>query len=122
ELVKWLTNLNSVVMPMRYLWVFLAYMMLNKAYKKFNSEYKFVKNPKIGFIFGAWCFAFTAFACILGMVPKVDYTADPKAWWFQLFTNIITPIVLILLGMILPAIARRDKNKEITEPETVVQP
>ncbi|WP_396335602.1 amino acid permease, partial [Enterococcus faecium] len=35
ELVKWLTNLNSVVMPMRYLWVFLAYMMLNKAYKKF---------------------------------------------------------------------------------------
>ncbi len=56
------------------------------------------------------------------MVPKVDYTADPKAWWFQLFTNIITPIVLILLGMILPAIARRDKNKEITEPETVVQP
>ena len=56
------------------------------------------------------------------MVPKVDYTADPKAWWFQLFTNIITPIVLILLGMILPAIARRDKNKEITEPETVVRP
>lgn len=46
ELVKWLTNLNSVVMPMRYLWVFLAYMMLNKAYKKFNSEYKFVKIQK----------------------------------------------------------------------------
>ena len=58
ELVKWLTNLNSVVMPMRYLWVFLAYMMLNKAYKKFTSEYKFVKNPKSALFFGAWCFAF----------------------------------------------------------------
>ncbi|EOI6433597.1 APC family permease [Enterococcus hirae] len=115
ELVKWLTNLNSVVMPMRYLWVFLAYMMLNKAYKKFTSEYKFVKNPKVAFIFGAWCFAFTAFACILGMVPKVEYAADPKAWWFQLISNVVTPIILIMLGMILPAIARRDKNKNVKE-------
>ncbi len=119
NLYKWLLNLNSVVMPLRYLWVFLAYMMLNKAYKKFTSEYKFVKNPKIGFIFGAWCFAFTAFACILGMVPKVEYAADPKAWWFQLVSNVVTPIILILLGMILPAIARRDKNK-VEEPVTQV--
>ena len=47
EVVKWLTNLNSVVMPMRYLWVFFAYMLLNKAYKQFNSEYKFVKILKL---------------------------------------------------------------------------
>ncbi|WP_122646349.1 APC family permease [Enterococcus mediterraneensis] len=113
ELVKWMTNLNSVVMPLRYLWVFFAYMMLNKAWKNFQSEYKFLKNPKLGFLAGAWCFAFTAFACILGMVPKIDYAADPKAWWFQMISNILTPIVLILLGMILPAIARRDKNKSV---------
>lgn len=111
-LVKWMTNLNSVVMPMRYLWVFFAYMMLNKAWKNYHSEYKFVKNPKIGFIAGAWCFFFTAFACILGMVPKLDFATDPKAWWFQLMTNILTPVVLILIGMILPAIARRDQKKE----------
>ncbi|WP_086444657.1 amino acid permease [Candidatus Enterococcus lemimoniae] len=111
ELVKWLTNLNSVVMPMRYLWVFFAYMMLNKAYKNYRSEYKFIKNPKIAFGFGLWCFLFTAFACILGMVPKVDFAVDPKAWFFQLASNIITPVVLILLGMILPALARRDKKK-----------
>ena len=111
ELVKWMTNLNSVVMPMRYLWVFFAYMMLNKAWKNYQSEYKFLKNPKLGFIAGTWCFAFTAFACVLGMVPKLDYATNPKAWWFQLMTNILTPIVLILLGMILPAIARRDKDK-----------
>lgn len=70
ELYNWLLNLNSVVMPLRYLWVFLAYMMLNKLHKNFTSEYKFVKNPKVGFLIGAWCFLFTAFACILGMVPK----------------------------------------------------
>ena len=60
-------------------------------------------------------FAFTAFACILGMVPKVEYAADPKAWWFQLISNVVTPIILIMLGMILPAIARRDKNKNVKE-------
>lgn len=42
---------------------------------------------------------------------------DPKAWWFQLVSNVVTPIILILLGMILPAIARRDKNK-VEEPVT----
>lgn len=110
ELVKWLTNLNSVVMPMRYLWVFFAYMLLNKAHQPFDSEYKFVKNRKIAFGFGLWCFLFTAFACILGMVPKFSYGEDPQGWIFQLASNIITPIVLILLGMILPAIARRDKK------------
>lgn len=47
------------------------------------------------------------------MVPKIDFATDPGAWWFQLATNIITPIVLIALGMILPAIARRDKKKKL---------
>ena len=110
-LVQWLTNLNSIVMPMRYIWVFFAYMMLNVQYKKFKSEYKFIKNPKLGFLVGFWCFAFTILACILGMLPKVDYAADPSSWMFQLFTNIVTPIVLILLGMILPMIAKREQQK-----------
>ncbi|MEO1772834.1 amino acid permease [Candidatus Enterococcus ferrettii] len=111
ELVKWLTNLNSVVMPMRYIWVFFAYMMLNRQIKKFHSEYKFLKNPKLGFIVGLWCFAFTAFACILGMIPKAEYAADPSSWIFQLISNILTPFVLILLGMILPMWARRERRK-----------
>lgn len=111
ELVKWLTNLNSIVMPMRYIWVFFAYMMLNKQIKKFNSEYKFIKNPKIAFAVGFWCFAFTILACVLGMIPKVDYAADPASWMFQLVSNIVTPVVLILLGMILPMIAKREQGK-----------
>jgi len=110
ELVKWMTNLNSVVMPMRYLWVFFAFMMINRARKTYASEYKFMKNKVAGMVIGTWCFAFTAFACIMGMVPKLDFNADPQAWYFQLASNILTPIVLILLGMILPAIARREKK------------
>lgn len=110
-LVQWLTNLNSIVMPMRYIWVFFAYMMLNLQIKKFHSEYKFIKNPKLGFAVGFWCFAFTILACILGMLPKIDYAADPSSWLFQLISNIATPIILILLGTILPMIAKKEQQQ-----------
>ena len=104
SLVKWLVKLNAVCMPLRYLWVFVAYIALKKAGDKFNSQYKFVKSKTVGIIFGAWCFAFTAFACIGGM-----YSTDK----FQLIMNIVTPFVLVGLGLILPIIARRTNG--ITE-------
>ncbi|MGX7013921.1 APC family permease [Vagococcus silagei] len=110
-LYNWLLSLNAIVMPLRYLWVFFAYMMLNKLSSQFNSEYKFVKNPKVGFVIGLWCFLFTAFACILGIVPKVDYAAQPTEYMFQLGLNILTPIVLIGLGMIFPILARKELKK-----------
>ena len=111
-LYNWLLNLNSVVMPLRYLWVFLAFMLLNKHLDKFHSDYMFVKNSKLGFGIGLWCFLFTAFACVLGMVPKIAYATNPTEWWFQLALNIVMPIFLISLGLILPALARR-QNREL---------
>ena len=101
ELFNWLLKLNAVVMPMRYLWVFLAYMGLKKAASKFNTEYKFIKNPKIGFLVGLWCFGFTAFACIMGMFPT-DVPTFSKDWIFRVTLNVMTPIVLMGLGLILP--------------------
>ncbi|MEW8995164.1 amino acid permease [Clostridium sp.] len=101
ELVKWLVKLNAICMPLRYLWVFVAYIALKKAGDKFNPEYKFVKNKTLGIIIGAWCFAFTAFACIGGI-----YSEDP----FQLILNIATPFVLISLGLILPYIAKKTNH------------
>lgn len=101
-LVKWLVKLNSVCMPLRYLWVFAAYIALKKAGEKFNPEYKFVKNKTVGIIFGAWCFIFTAFACAGGI-----YSEDT----FQFVLNLLTPFVLLGLGLIMPAIAKRTNNK-----------
>ena len=112
DLVVWMTSLNAIVMPMRYLWVFLAFMLLTRAWNKYkDAEYTFVKNPKLAFAIGAWCFLFTAFACILGMVPKVDYASNPTTWIFSLATNVLTPVVLISLGVILPILARRERKK-----------
>lgn len=110
QLYNWLLNLNSVVMPMRYLWVFLAYMLLSYQLKQFHSDYHFINSRPLGMLVGGWCFAFTAFACLLGMVPKIDMAADPGAWWFQLSLNVATPIVLVLLGLILPAMAKRQQK------------
>ncbi|MCD8197424.1 MAG: amino acid permease [Lachnospiraceae bacterium] len=97
-----LTKLNSVCMPLRYLWVFVAYLALRKSIDKIPSEYRFVKNQKIAMFFGAWCFAVTLVCCIMGM-----YSTDR----FTFALNVITPIVLTALGMIMPKIAKWERKK-----------
>ena len=99
--LRQLTKLNSVCMPMRYLWVFAAYLALRNAYDRIPAEYRFVKNQAIAKFFGVWCFAVTALCCIMGMYDK-----DP----FTFALNVITPVVLTALGMILPVIARREQK------------
>lgn len=114
SLFNWLLRLNAVVMPLRYLWVFFAYMALKKALDgKFQATYQFTKNKAFGFLAGLWCFGFTAFACIMGMFPKGVKTYSSE-WYFQITLNVLTPIVLLGLGLILPMIAKRS-NKEETE-------
>ncbi len=100
--LKQLTKLNSVCMPLRYLWVFFAYIALRKAGDKFPAEYRFVKNQKVALFFGGWCFLVTAASCILGM-----YDTDP----FTFALNVITPLVLTGLGVILPIIKKNEKQK-----------
>lgn len=101
-LVRWLVKVNSVCMPLRYLWVFAAYIALKKAGKVFQAEYRFVKGRTAGIVFGIWCFGFTAFACVTGI-----YSEDP----FQLALNIVTPFVLVGLGFIMPWLAAREREK-----------
>jgi amino acid transporter len=101
SVLKQLTKLNSVCMPLRYLWVFVAYIALRKAADRFQPEYRFVKSHKIALFAGSWCFAVTAVCCLLGMYDK-----DP----FTFALNIITPIVLTLLGMVLPMIAKNEQK------------
>ncbi|MFV0246672.1 MAG: amino acid permease [Mycoplasmatales bacterium] len=108
SLFEWLLDLNSIVMPIRYLWVFVAYFALKSAIqsgKVQNTGYTFVKNANVGKIIAGWCFAFTAFACILGMAPEAE--AGTSAYTFELVLNVLTPFVLIGLGIIMPLFARK---------------
>lgn len=100
---KSLIQLNSVTMPLRYLWVFVAYIALKKAGDKYAAEYRFTKNKVFGLIAGGWCFAFTTFACLGGM-----FKGDVQ----HIALNMLTPLVLLGLGLIMPAIARREHKKE----------
>lgn len=93
-----LVKLNSTTMPMRYLWVFAAYIALRKQQEKFVTSYQMTKSQGLAYTAGIWCFTVTAACCILGI-----YSPDP----FTLFLNIATPIVLVALGLILPAIKKQ---------------
>ncbi|MCQ2383048.1 MAG: APC family permease, partial [Clostridia bacterium] len=105
NLVKWLIKLNSICMPLRYLFIFVAYFALKVIVKKkFESEYHFIKNKWFGAIVGAWCFIVTTTCIVMGMV-----TDDP----FMLIMNISTPIVLVGLGFIMPALASRERKKQL---------
>ena len=100
--LRQLTKLNSVTMPLRYLWVFWAYIALRKKNDKFDREFKFMKNNGAALFFGFWCFIVTALCCALGIISD-----DP----FQLVLNLCTPVVLLGLGVILPIIrAKEDKR------------
>ena len=98
-LVRWLVKVNSVCMPLRYLWVFVAYIALKKAGDAYHAQYRFLKGRTAGVLVGVWCFGFTAFACITGIYSDV---------LFQLVLNIVTPFVLVGLGFILPWLAARE--------------
>lgn len=101
NMVSWLVKLNSVCMPMRFMWVFVAYIALKKAKEDLPRDYYFVKSRSAGMFWGGWCFAITALTCIMGM-----YSTDT----FQLVMNILIPFILLGLGVIMPKLAQRGKR------------
>ncbi len=104
ELVRALIKLNAVCMPLRYLWVFVAYMALKYSTKNFDAAYILTKNKTFGLIIGGWCFLFTAYASISGMKGKT---------LFLTLLNGITPVVLVLLGVLMRKIAQKQKEKAV---------
>ncbi|MFV0380679.1 MAG: amino acid permease [Breznakia sp.] len=102
DMFNQLIKLNAVTMPLRYLWVFVAYIALKKSGDKFVSEYKLTKSRVLGYIIGAWCFLFTSVACIGGM-----FNADETA---RIIMNIATPFILVALGLLLPVLAKRERT------------
>lgn len=99
EMVKFMVRLNAVCMPLRYVWVFLAYFGL-KRLTNVHPEYIMTKNKLLGKFLGAWCIAVTSVFCIWGM-----YDEKP----FKMFLNFITPFILLGLGTILPMLAKKQR-------------
>ena len=100
--LRQLTRLNGVVMPMRYMWVFVAYFALRYGKEELTRHYRVVTNRSVGLFFGAWCFLITLACCLFGM-----YSDDP----YEMLLKIITPLVLVVLGLVLPVIRKIEDSK-----------
>ena len=105
---NFLTKMNSVCMPLRYCWVFVAYYFLKKRFSRQESDYKFLKNKYLGMTVAGWCFLLTLISCIMGMYT---INKDGTINIFQTVSNVIVPIVLVCLGFVMMAIARKQNNK-----------
>lgn len=102
--VKWLIDINSICMPIRYLFVFAAYMALKAQMSKFpNEDYALTKSKGLGMFIGFWCFAITAAAIIMKMTSAPDV--------FQLIMNCGMPFILCGIGLLMPLFARRSTAK-----------
>ncbi len=99
EIVKYLIRLNAICMPLRYLWVFTAYIAMRRNKERYHPAYRFVKNRYLGMGAGIWCFGLTAYSCLSGI-----FNADSA---FQLVMNLVTPFLLLGLGVLLPLFARK---------------
>ncbi len=108
ELFSNLLDLNAVVMPMRYLFVFAAYIAMRKlaARASRHSEYRLVESDRVAVGLGMWCFGFTAAACLLGVIPA-HLPLSSAGWWGKLALNVLTPLALVSLGLVMPLIAER---------------
>lgn len=102
-LVRWLIKINSICMPICFIWIFVSYIVLKKSCENIPREYYFVKNKKLGMLIGIWCTTVTLIACIFGI-----FTDDI----FQLILNIAIPVILFALGAVMPMIAKRQLKKE----------
>lgn len=102
DCVNLLNSSVNVCMPLRYVWVFVAYIALKNRGNRFTSEFKFTRNNILGIMIGILCFAITITACFSGMID----TSLNKT-----ILNAVTPVILVGIGMIFPFIARRENKK-----------
>lgn len=62
QTVPYIHNMPTLCISLRYIWVFVACILLKKAGDRFGQEYKFTK----GEVPGAWCLFVTLACCVFG--------------------------------------------------------
>lgn len=109
DIFNWLLNLNGIISPAVTCWIFYAFIRVRLNQIKYKSNYVFIKNRTLALFVGWWMLIVTGVAALLGITPQ-DVTKFSKTWWYELVINIISIIVLIGLGTIMPYIRKREEN------------
>lgn len=109
DIFNWLLNLNGIVSPGVTCWIFYSFMRIRKNPEKYKSDYVFIKNDKLAYGAGLILLVVTAIATIMGITPQ-DVAQGSAVWWYELIINIVSVVVLIGLGAILPGIRQRERE------------
>ncbi|KRL63369.1 APC family amino acid-polyamine-organocation transporter [Lactobacillus psittaci DSM 15354] len=110
DIFNQLLNLNGIISPYVTSLLFWAFIKVRMKPEKFQSEYTFIKNRTFALIVGWWCFILTIVAATFSIIP-IDAQAFSDKWWHMLILNIVEPAFMIILGIILPLIAKWERNK-----------
>lgn len=105
DIFNWLLNLNGIVSPFSTCFLFWSFIMVRRHSDRFpHPDYTFIKSNKLGLVVGVWMLAVTFLLATLGFFPT-DATAHTFA--LMLTLNIVVPIGMVILGFMMPWIARR---------------
>ena len=120
DMFNWLLNINGIVSPFVTSFVFFAFMQIRKKSSEFSSEYVFIKNDKLAWLVGLWCFVITIAFSILGVLPT-DATPGTSLYDKELALNIIIPMIFIALSALLPYIAWVERQ-QLQKPAKISLP
>ncbi|AEV95588.1 APC family permease [Pediococcus claussenii] len=109
DMFNWLLNINGIVSPFVTSFVFFAFMRIRQRSKDFPSAYVFIKNDKLAWLVGAWCFVITIVFSILGIFPT-DAKAGTMLYDKELILNIVIPVIFVALSVLLPYLAWVERN------------
>lgn len=110
DIFNWLLNLNGIVSPFATCFVFWAFMLVRLHSQQYPTPaYTYIKSDRLGFLVGVWMFAITFFAAAAAFFPT-DAQPGTQLWTDSLIMNIVATIGLCAIGVIMPIIARRQRE------------
>ncbi|WP_125703623.1 APC family permease [Lacticaseibacillus daqingensis] len=108
DIFNWLLDLNGIVSPFATCFLFWAFMGARKHADRFpKPDYQHLKSDKLGFGVGLWMFAVTFVLAVLGFFPT---DANARTFTLMLILNLAVPTGMIILGFMMPWLAKRQQN------------
>lgn len=106
-----LLNLNGIVSPYTTCFLFSSFILVRLHNDDYPTDFVYIKNNKLAIAVGTWCFLITFLFATLGIWP-VDEKPGTKTFYHVLTLNIVEPLVMLLIGGILPLIAKYQRTHQ----------
>ena len=91
--------------------MFSSFILVRLHNDDYPTDFVYIKNNKLAIAVGTWCFLITFLFATLGIWP-VDEKPGTKTFYHVLTLNIVEPLVMLLIGGILPLIAKYQRTHQ----------